>query len=122
MSLYLGAVAEVFQNRLRLPPRLALAGAVLLTLAAIITLFRLLVPPVIEQTQQLVRVLPQYVESWELAIGRFVARYPAMSDMWRPGDHRLMTAIYEASPARLVASCRRSSGSCMPGSTCSRSA
>jgi predicted PurR-regulated permease PerM len=60
------------------------------------TLFRLLVPPVVEQTQQLVRVLPQYVESWEMAIGRFVARYPVMSDMWRPGEHKLMNAIYEA--------------------------
>jgi predicted PurR-regulated permease PerM len=69
---------------------------VILTLAAIITLFRLLVPPVVEQTQQLVRVLPQFVESWEMAIGRFVARYPAMSDLWRPGEHRLMNAIYEA--------------------------
>ena len=28
ISLYLGAVAEVFQNRLRLPPRVALAGAI----------------------------------------------------------------------------------------------
>src|SRR4030095_2357509 len=94
--LYLGAVAEVFQTRLRLPPRLALAAAVALTLAAVITLVRVLVPPVVEQTQQLIRVLPQYVESWEMAIGRFVARYPAMSDMWRPGEHRLMNAIYEA--------------------------
>jgi predicted PurR-regulated permease PerM len=96
ISLYLGAVAEVFQHRLRLPPRFALASAIVLTLAAVITLFRLLVPPVVEQTQQLVRVLPQYVESWEMAIGRFVARYPAMSDMWRPGEHKLMNAIYEA--------------------------
>jgi predicted PurR-regulated permease PerM len=69
---------------------------VALSLAAIITLVRLLVPPVIEQTQQLVRVLPQYVESWEMAIGRFVAKYPAMADMWRPGEHRLMTGIYDA--------------------------
>lgn len=96
ISLYLGAVAEAFRTRLRLPPRLALAAAVALTLAAVVTLLRLLVPPVVEQTQQLVRVLPQYVEAWELAIGRFVARYPVMSDMWRPGEHRLMNAIYEA--------------------------
>lgn len=96
ISLYLGAVTEVFRHRLRLPPRVALAAAVVLTLAAVVTLLRLLVPPVVEQTQQLVRVLPQYVESWELAIGRFVARYPAMSDLWRPGEHRLMNAIYEA--------------------------
>lgn len=101
ISLYLGAVAEVFQRRLRLPPRFALAAAVALSLAAVITLFRLLVPPVVEQTQQLVRVLPQYVESWELAIGRFVARYPAMSDMWRPGEHKLMNAIYEAATGPL---------------------
>ena len=96
ISLYLGAVAEVFKNRLRLPPRFALAAAIALTLAAIVTLFRLLVPPVVEQTQQLVRVLPQYVESWEMAIGRFVAKYPAMSDFWRPGEHKLMTGIYDA--------------------------
>jgi len=31
-----------------------------------------------------------------LAIGRIVARYPALSDMWRPGEHKLMNAIYEA--------------------------
>jgi predicted PurR-regulated permease PerM len=96
ISLYLGAVAEVFQRRLRLPPRVALGCAVALTLAAVLTLLRLLVPPVVEQTQQLVRVLPQYVEAWEMAIGSFVSRYPAMSDMWRPGEHKLMNAIYEA--------------------------
>ena len=39
ISLYLGAVAEVFQQRLRLPPRVALGAAIALTLAAIITLF-----------------------------------------------------------------------------------
>ena len=96
ISLYLGAVAEVFQNRLRVPPRVALACAIALTVAAIATLLRLLVPPVVEQTQQLIKVLPQYVEAWEIQIGRFVASYPAMSDMWRPGEHRLMNAIYEA--------------------------
>lgn len=96
ISLYLGAVAEVFQNRLRVPPRVALACAMALTVAAIATLLRLLVPPVVEQTQQLIKVLPQYVEAWEIQIGRFVASYPAMSDMWRPGEHRLMNAIYEA--------------------------
>jgi hypothetical protein len=51
LSLYLGAVAEVFQHRLRLPPRVALGAAIALTLAAIITLFRLLVPPVVEQKE-----------------------------------------------------------------------
>ena len=96
ISLYLGAVAEVFQNRLRLPPRVALACAIALSVAAVVTLLRLLVPPVVEQTQALIKVLPQYVEAWELQIGRFVARYPAMSEMWRPGEHKLMNAIYEA--------------------------
>ena len=96
ISLYLGAVAEVFQNRLRLPPRIALACAVALTIAAVATLLRLLVPPVVEQTQALIKVLPQYVEAWELQIGRFVARYPALSDTWQPGEHKLMNAIYES--------------------------
>ena len=94
LSLYLGAVAEAFRHRLRLPPRLALAAAIALTVMAVFALFRVLVPPVVEQTQQLVRVLPTYLEQWEAAIGRFVARYPALSDVWRPGEHQLVSAIY----------------------------
>lgn len=96
LSLYLGAVAQAFQNRLRLPPRVALGAAIALTLAGVFALFRVLVPPVIEQTQQLIRVMPQYVEAWEAAIGAFVASYPGLGDLWRPDEHRLMNAIYES--------------------------
>src|SRR5919202_3111246 len=67
LSLYLGAVADFFERRARLPRQLAFAAAILFSLAMVVGLLWLLVPPVIEQTQQLITVLPRYVEGWEAA-------------------------------------------------------
>ncbi len=95
ISLYLGSLTDVITNRLGAPRRVAFAAAVGLTLTGVVGLFALLVPPVIAQTQQLVRVLPSYVQAWEAGISRFVARYPALIEAWPPGEHRLVTALYE---------------------------
>lgn len=95
ISLYLGAVTDFFATHGRLPRRFAFTMAILLTIVAIVGLISLLIPPVINQTQQLVQVLPNYVNSWETGIDRFVARYPGMSEMWRPGEHRVFRAIYD---------------------------
>jgi predicted PurR-regulated permease PerM len=96
ISLYLGAVADVFAARLRIPRKLALAIAVLLSGGAVVGLFFLLVPPVVEQTQQLVKVLPNYIKTWEAGITRIAARYPELQAVWGSGgDHQLVTAIYD---------------------------
>jgi predicted PurR-regulated permease PerM len=95
ISLYLGAVADVFSRRLRLPPRLALLMAILVSLGGLVGLVWLLVPPVVEQTQQLVTVLPRYIGEWEAGIGRFVTRFPALQQFWRPEDHKMIGAVYE---------------------------
>jgi predicted PurR-regulated permease PerM len=95
ISLYLGALAGVLHRRLRVPERASLASAVLLSVGALGALLSILVPPLIAQTQELVRVLPNYIGGWEAAIDRLVARVPALAAVYTPGQHKLLLAVYE---------------------------
>ena len=99
ISLYLGAVADLITRVTRVPRRASLALAGLLTAAAITGLVMLLVPPVVEQTQALFRVLPQYINAWDAGIDRIVRRVPALTSVWKPGQHRVLVAIYEQGAA-----------------------
>ncbi len=94
LSLYLGSVRDLLVEHVHVPPKLAFFLAVFLSGAALLGLFALLVPPVIEQTRSLVTVLPQYIESWETGIDRFIAKFPALRDVWKPGEHTLLRALY----------------------------
>jgi predicted PurR-regulated permease PerM len=95
ISLYLGAVRDILVKRGHLPDRLAFFFAVVGTLVAIIGLFTLLVPPVVEQTRSLITVLPDMIGKWEGGIDKFVARFPAMREIWRPGEHKVLHAVYD---------------------------
>jgi predicted PurR-regulated permease PerM len=96
ISLYLGAVARFFEHRFHLPDRLAFALALILTVSAVGVLFWILVPPVFAQTQQLVRVLPNYIAAWEEGIERAVSRVPALREVWgAPGQHKILRAVYD---------------------------
>jgi predicted PurR-regulated permease PerM len=95
ISLYLGAVTDWVRRQLKVPDRLAFAVAIVFTLAALAGLFWILVPPVIEQTQQLVRVLPTYITTWENGIENSIGRMPGLRDFWRPGEHRILRAVYD---------------------------
>ena len=95
ISLYLGAVTDFLERRLRIPRPAAFALALVGTILAIIGLFWLLVPPVVAQTQQLFKVLPTYIANWEAGIERAMARIPALAGIWEPGEHRLLRAAYE---------------------------
>jgi predicted PurR-regulated permease PerM len=92
ISLYLGAVTNLLIRHLTIPRGLAFTAAVLLTLGAVVGLGALLVPPVVEQTRQLIGVLPDYVRAWQEALGRLVARYPALRGAGAP-EGELITAI-----------------------------
>jgi len=94
ISLYLGSVTDFLEEKGRISRKLAFALAVLFSLAALIGLGWLLVPPVVEQTQQLFVVLPKYIANWEKGIDSFVARFPALREMWKPGDNTLLHAVY----------------------------
>ncbi|HEX2602379.1 MAG TPA: AI-2E family transporter [Gemmatimonadaceae bacterium] len=95
ISLYLGAVRDLLVNRAHVPPRLAFFISVVGTAAALLGLFAILLPPVIEQTRSLIVVMPNYIEAWENGIARFVARFPALRDLWKPGEHPLIGVVYE---------------------------
>ena len=94
ISLYLRAVAGWFERRLRVPERLAFTTSLLLSLAGVVAIFWILVPPVIEQTQALVKVLPNYITGWEGSIERAIDRIPALREYWKPGEHKILIALY----------------------------
>ena len=93
IALYLGAVTDFLVERLRLQRGLAFAASLLLSTAALVGFFFLLVPPVIEQTQALVAVLPSYLAEWERGLERFLARFPGLGAP--AGEHRLLERAYE---------------------------
>jgi predicted PurR-regulated permease PerM len=95
LALYLGALRDFLMRQLRIPPGIAYVSALLLTVGALTLLFAILVPPVMEQTQQLFRVLPNYIAGWEAGIDRAISRVPALSTLWQPGEHRIYKAILD---------------------------
>ncbi len=95
LSLYLGAVSDFLERRAHVPERLAFFLAVVGTVVALGVLVGLLVPPVVEQTRQLIDVLPDYITKWEQGIDKFVARFPALRSVWQPGQHQALHAVYE---------------------------
>jgi predicted PurR-regulated permease PerM len=78
VSLYLGSVTDFLVARLPISRPFAFTVAIFATLGAIYTLGALLVPPVVEQTQQLVSVLPNYINAWQEALQRLAARFPRL--------------------------------------------
>jgi len=94
LPLYLRSVAGWFERRLHLPDRLAFTAALLLTVAGVVALFWILVPPVVTQTQALVKVLPSYIQAWEAGIERTISRIPALQEFWKPGEHKILIALY----------------------------
>ncbi len=94
ISLYLGALSGVIHRHTRIPERWSFLLALLLTLGGLAVLFWVLVPPLIAQTQELVKVLPTYIGGWEGAIDRMVAKVPALQSVYEPGQHKLLLAVY----------------------------
>ena len=78
VSLYLGSVTNFIVARLPVPRALAFTAAIFLTLGSVYGLGALLVPPVVEQTQQLFSVLPNYVTAWQEALAKLAARFPKL--------------------------------------------
>lgn len=95
ISLYLGALAGVLHRRARIPDRIAFLVAILISFGGLVVLFYALVPPLIAQTQELVKVLPSYIGGWEAALDRLAARVPALQSVYKPGEHKILTAVYD---------------------------
>ncbi len=95
LSLFLRAVADVLQGRVRLPAPLAMLGAVVISLGAVVGLVTLLVPPVAEQTRALATELPRYIAGLEGQIGRLSDRYPPLKEYLSAENHNPLTVLYE---------------------------
>lgn len=95
ISLYLGALSDGIQSRTGWPRRGAVALAIIASLAVLVGFIWLLVPPIVEQTQALVKVLPDTILRWDSAIDQALARNPALRSLWNPGQHRVLLAVYQ---------------------------
>jgi len=92
-SLFLGAVRDWLVRRSRLPSYIAFTVAVVGTLGAIVGLVTLLVPPVVEQTQQLIGNLPNYMSAWQAWLQRMFVRFPRLQEIWAAESGKLVGGI-----------------------------
>ena len=95
ISLYLRALSDQIERRTRIPEPFSYIAALALTIAAVTALVWILVPPVIEQTQQLIMVLPNYIAGWEAGLENAMLKYPGLRDVVGTGDHKLLRAVYD---------------------------
>lgn len=95
ISLYLRALAGVFERRLKIPDPFSYIASLVVSVAFLVILGWVLVPPVINQTQQLVTVLPDYIAGWEAGLEKWMVQYPGLRDVVGPGDHRILRAVYD---------------------------
>lgn len=95
IAVYLTALAGALRRRLHVPPGLAFPAALLVSLAGLVLLFAILVPPVMTQTQELVKRLPQYLELWQRTFQSTIARIPALADVMPPDQNSIVLALYD---------------------------
>ena len=79
IGIYLSAITDVLEARFRVPRSWGLGMALLGTTAAMAGVAVLLVPPVIEQTQELWDGLPATLNDIQTVLARWAARYPWLS-------------------------------------------
>ena len=77
-AVYLSAITDLLERRFRLARGLGLTAAVVATLAAVVGIGALLVPPVIDQTQALISGLPQTLTNIQNVIAAWASEYPVL--------------------------------------------
>ncbi|MBI4501620.1 MAG: AI-2E family transporter [Gemmatimonadetes bacterium] len=78
LSVYFSAFTDDLVRRLRLPRPVALGLASLVTLAAVVGVGWLIMPPVIAQTQDFLLALPQHAQQLESLLLRLAQKYPLL--------------------------------------------
>jgi predicted PurR-regulated permease PerM len=84
LAVYLSALTDWFQSRLRLPRPLGIASGVILTVLAFWGVGFLLVPPLAAQVGELLADLPRRLMIWEADLVRLAERYPVVRDVLGP--------------------------------------
>lgn len=85
-SLYLGGIADFLQARVNMPRGVGLACAMLLTILLAAGVGTMVVPPVLNQTQDLVSALPKQIGAWTASLRELVARYPVLQQVIHPDE------------------------------------
>jgi predicted PurR-regulated permease PerM len=85
-SLYLGAITTYLDRKLDLPRVWGLVAAVLVSLAALGVVVWLIVPPVLQQMQDLLVALPGLLAQWQHSLAELARRYPLIGQMVETGD------------------------------------
>ncbi|HYW50800.1 MAG TPA: AI-2E family transporter [Gemmatimonadaceae bacterium] len=101
VSLFLRAVADVFESRLRMPSSVALLASVLMSLGALVGLITLLVPPLAEQTRALAAELPNYMTGLENQLAKLGERIPPLKEYLATEDHKALAVVYEGASQQL---------------------
>lgn len=83
-SLYLGAITDTLQARFHVPRAVGLLIAIVATTLGLIGIGYLIVPPVAEQTQELVKALPVQLERWETQLLALADRSPVAAQLLGP--------------------------------------
>ncbi len=84
LAVYLSALTDWFQRRLRMPRSLGIASGVVLTVVAFWGVGFLLVPPLTAQVGELLSVLPRRLMIWEADLVRLAESYPVVRDLLGP--------------------------------------
>ena len=79
-AVYLSGVTDVLERRFRLARWLGLASAVVATLAVVVGIGAVIVPPVLEQTQSLISGLPQTLTNIQNVIAAWAREYAVLRD------------------------------------------
>jgi len=80
VAVYLSAVTDELQPRLRVARWIPLTITVIVTVAVLIGVAALLVPPVIDQTQALIGGLPNALTDAQTALAKLARRYPVLRE------------------------------------------
>ncbi|HEX8360001.1 MAG TPA: AI-2E family transporter [Longimicrobium sp.] len=78
-GVYLHAISELLEERFRIRPALGLPLGLLFTGIVFTGIVWLVVPPVLQQTQELLTALPQLVSQGVNGLSQFVSRYPILA-------------------------------------------
>jgi predicted PurR-regulated permease PerM len=79
-AVYFSGVTDILERRFRLARWLGLAIAVVATLAAVVGIGAVIVPPVLEQTQSLISGLPQTLTNIQNVIAGWAREYAVLRD------------------------------------------
>jgi predicted PurR-regulated permease PerM len=86
IAIYLDALAAWIAARTKLGRGASFTLAIFGSFAAVVGMGALLVPPVVEQTHQLVARLPEYAVAWKAGLARLLVNFPALQPLLTPDN------------------------------------